>query len=260
MASKRHSVFDEVADLYGRARPSYPDALVDDLVALSGIPDGGRILEIGCGTGQMTLPLARRGYRVDAIELGPALATVATRNLSAFLNAAVHNVAFESWRLPRRPFDLVVSATAFHWISPRARFEKTARALKPSGTLAVVETHHVSGRDDGFFHEVQRCYEAHMPGTEPGITLTPAEQIAPKLDGMGSKRFAQPVVRTYPWEATYTTDEYLDVLRTYSGHIELPPGSRDALYGCIRELLDGGALGGRVRKQYLFALMVAKRR
>ena len=133
----------------------------------------------------MTLPLAERGYRIDAIELGPALAAVARRNLAGFSDVVVHNAAFESWRLPREPYDLVVSATAFHWISPLAQFEKTARALKQGGTLAVIETQHVSGRDDAFFNEVQHCYESHMPGTEPGITLADAATIRPTLRGIG---------------------------------------------------------------------------
>ena len=66
--------FDQVAELYDRARPNYPAEVFDDLAALARLPDGARILEIGCGTGQGTLPLARRGYRVICVELGSDLA------------------------------------------------------------------------------------------------------------------------------------------------------------------------------------------
>ena len=52
------ATYDEAALLYDQARPGYPEALFDDMVSLSGIPPGGRILEIGCGTGQATVPLA----------------------------------------------------------------------------------------------------------------------------------------------------------------------------------------------------------
>ena len=45
---QRSRTFDEVADLYDRFRPGYPAALADDVIRLSGIPAGGRILEIGC--------------------------------------------------------------------------------------------------------------------------------------------------------------------------------------------------------------------
>lgn len=46
--------FDEAADLYDRARPRYPQALVDDLVRAAGLGPGSRVLEIGPGTGQLT--------------------------------------------------------------------------------------------------------------------------------------------------------------------------------------------------------------
>src|SRR5919199_6293135 len=66
--------FDEVALLYDQVRPGYPERLFDDVVALSGIPPQGRILEIGCGTGQATLPFARRGYQIQCVELGASMA------------------------------------------------------------------------------------------------------------------------------------------------------------------------------------------
>jgi ubiquinone/menaquinone biosynthesis C-methylase UbiE len=54
------TIFDEAASLYDEVRPGYPEDLFDDVISLSGIPAGGRILEIGCGTGQVTVPVAKR--------------------------------------------------------------------------------------------------------------------------------------------------------------------------------------------------------
>lgn len=68
--------FDQVAERYDRARPEYPETLFADLVALTGIKPGDQLLEVGCATGQATLPLARRGFRITCIELGPELAAV----------------------------------------------------------------------------------------------------------------------------------------------------------------------------------------
>jgi SAM-dependent methyltransferase len=255
----RTSVFDSIAELYDRARPSYPGVLIDDLIALVAIPDGGRVLEIGCGTGKLTLPLAKRGFRIDAIELGPSLAAVARRNLAPFPDVAVHNAAFEEWPLPAEPYDLVVSATAFHWIDPAARFTKTATALRPDGALAIIETQHVAGGDEAFFNEVQACYEAHDPTVELGLRLQPATSFRTDISGPGAERFATAETRRYDVEIPYTTDQYIDVLHTYSGHIELPSPNQRALYGCIRGLLDA-RYGGRIRKQYLFLLAVARLR
>ena len=107
---RRRATFDEAAELYDRARPRYPPALFDDLADLTGIGPGSRILEIGPGTGQATLPLAERGCRVVAVELGADLAAVARRNLARFPTVEVVTAAFEDWPLPSEPFDLVLAS------------------------------------------------------------------------------------------------------------------------------------------------------
>src|ERR1700680_350180 len=117
----RRATFDEAAELYDRARPGYPPELFDDLTAIAGLRPGARLLEIGCGTGQATQPLAERKFQITAIELGPNLAAVARRKLARFCNVAVEVAAFEEWPLPAEPFDAVVSATAFHWLDSSAR-------------------------------------------------------------------------------------------------------------------------------------------
>jgi len=105
--------FDRNAELYDAARPSYPEALVDEVVAASGIPAGGRILEIGAGTGKATVPFARRGYAVVALEPGANLATILSRNVAAFPEVAVEvtrpsrhgtgPTGLSTWRSPPRP-------------------------------------------------------------------------------------------------------------------------------------------------------------
>ena len=82
--NRLRAAFDQVAPLYDIAHPTYPEELFDDVVSLSGVPKEGRILEIGCGTGQATMPLARRGYRILCVELGENLAAAARRNVAAY--------------------------------------------------------------------------------------------------------------------------------------------------------------------------------
>jgi SAM-dependent methyltransferase len=108
------TTFDEAASLYNEVRPGYPEDLFDDIVSLSGIGPAGRILEVGCGTGQASVPFARRGYRILCIELGENMAALARRNLRGYPQAEVRIGAFEESPLEERAFDLAISATAFH--------------------------------------------------------------------------------------------------------------------------------------------------
>jgi SAM-dependent methyltransferase len=256
------TTFDSDARRYDRARPTYPPALFDDLVALSEIPPNGRVLEVGPGTGQATLAMAERGYRIVAVELGANLAHVARDNLKRFEQVKVHTSAFEQWPLPREPFDVVLAATALHWIDPDVRYRKPAAALRQSGALAVITTDHVAGEDEDFWVTVQDCYERHMPGTEPGLRLPAADDVhddSESIESTASGLFDAPILRRYFWDAPYTTGEYLDVLRTYSNHIALDPEQRDSLLACIARLIDD-RFGGHIRKRYLFRLAVARRR
>jgi SAM-dependent methyltransferase len=255
---RRRATFDEAAELYDRARPRYPRALFDDLAGLTGIGPGSRVLEIGPGTGQATLPLAERGCRVVAVELGADLAAVARRNLARFPTVEVVTAAFEDWPLPAEPFDLVLAATAFHWIDPAVRVARAADALRPGGALATVATHHVAGGEEPFFTEVQDCYVRWDPETPPeGTPLKAAADIpssSEELDRSG--RFGPATFRRYEWELPYTTAGYIEVLLTYSGHRALDPEARSGLLDCIAHLIDHG-YGGRITKRYLTELRVA---
>ncbi|AQW47029.1 class I SAM-dependent methyltransferase [Streptomyces violaceusniger] len=252
--------FDEDAELYDRARPGYPPELFDDLTEVAGTGPGCRVLEVGAGTGKATLPLAERGCRITAVELGADMAAVARRNLARFEAVEIVTADFETWPLPEEPFDAVVSATAFHWIDPAVRMAKAADALRPGGALAVVATQHVAGGSEEFFVEVQDCYECFDPATPPGLRLPAAADVdtSDHADEVArSGRFGPVDFRRYEWDLTYTTAEYLAVLRTYSGHRALSPRAREGLLECIAGLIDR-RYGGQVTKRYLTELRVSR--
>lgn len=251
--------FDEDALLYDRARPSYPPELLDDLVELAGLGSGARILEVGAGTGQLTAPLAERGCEIVAVELGGALAAVARRKLGRFPRVSVVLSSFEDWPLPPEPFDAVVSATAFHWIDPAIRVVKSAEALRPGGALATIGTDHVAGGDRTFFEEVQECYVRWDPDTPSAITVP--EAAAVPLEGEEIERtgrFGPVTFRRHEWDVAYSTAQYIDVLRTYSGHRALETARREPLLACIAELIESRH-GGLITKRYLATLRVAQR-
>ncbi|MFB9236391.1 class I SAM-dependent methyltransferase [Plantactinospora siamensis] len=253
------STFGQDADRYDRARPGYPDQLVTDLARLAGLGPQSRVLEIGCGTGQATRPLARLGCRITAVELSPDMAAVAERNLRDFPNVTIEVSPFESWTPPTTPFDLVFAATAFHWIDPETRVGRAADVLRPGGALAVVHSEHVAGGTERFFADSQRCYERFDPDTPPGLRLRPAAEVVDEPGEFDrSGRFGPVRFRRYEWEKSYTTDGYLDLLMTYSGHRALPEPARDGLLACLANLIDGNH-NGRISKRYLTWLALARR-
>jgi len=129
--------FDTVAETYAAMRPGYPQALFEDAIALSGIPPAGRILEVGCGPGTATLALAKRGYDIVGVELGENLARLAEAACRPYPSVRIARAAFEDWPLPAEAFDLVFSASAFHWIDPKAAYVKAAEALGEEGAIAL---------------------------------------------------------------------------------------------------------------------------
>ncbi|MGH2459497.1 MAG: class I SAM-dependent methyltransferase, partial [Chloroflexota bacterium] len=158
------ATFDEAPELYDRLRPVCPARLFDDLIDLARFPKGARLVEIGSGTGQATLPLAELGFGIVAIELGERLAALARKKLGRFPEVEIVNTSFEAWDPHGRRFDGVVVFHAFHWIDPELRFAKSAQLLRDDGALAVVTSSYVlTDNADPCWRDLQEDYAALGP-------------------------------------------------------------------------------------------------
>ena len=129
--------FDQVASVYRKARPDYPDALVDDVVSYAGLELNDRIFEVGCGTGQATKSFAERGFPILATDPGSEMLRGARENLAGLSNVEFLETTFEAWPTDRAAFRLIIAAQSWHWVSPEVRFSKAAEALSCDGSLAV---------------------------------------------------------------------------------------------------------------------------
>jgi SAM-dependent methyltransferase len=224
-------IFDEDAEGYDRARPSYPSGIVD------AIPRG-RLLEIGCGTGKLTKDLVARGDDVLGVEPGANLAALARRY------APVELSTFEEWDPAGRTFDAVVCATAWHWLDPATRVQR-AFALAPA--LAIVDTHHglPDAGDDLFRH--QHLAYGRWEDDDQGPPQHPDDVAPLRAAELGDVEIVREVVAV-----TYSPDEFFAVLDTYSGHRALDADTRRGLYDELRSMM-----GETVTKHYLFELAVA---
>ncbi|HEV2065681.1 MAG TPA: class I SAM-dependent methyltransferase [Thermomicrobiales bacterium] len=257
----RHAgaTFDEVADLYHAVRPRYPSELFDRIRALPGLAPGSRLLELGMGTGIATGVLLDAGFDVTGIEPGASLAAVAREHLGHHPRFRAIVTRFEDWESTGEPFDIVFSATAFHWLDRRTRVRRAAACLREGGYLAIAMYHHVRGGDSALFDAVQACYGAHMPGETGDVQLLPAEDIEPETRELVEHDLFE-ALEVFRWtsEERYNRAGYFDLLSTYSGHRLLTEEAREALFHCIGEHIDR-LPGGVVRKAYLHELVVARK-
>jgi len=254
------TTFDAAALDYDAARPGYPAELIEDIISISAIPENGRILEIGCGTGQATAPFAKRGYWMTCLDIGKELAAVAAQKCCRYPKVSIQTIAFEDWRPGEERFDLVMSATSFHWIAPEVRYAKTTRILKNSGYMALFWNLHPTPYT-GFFQAVQEVYQRVVPEwSGPRNSFSTEERIrATEVSINGAGLFEQVQVRRYPWAKDYSTEEYLRLLNTYSDHRSLEGSKRSRLFGEIGEFIEN-RYGGIVTRPYLAVLYIAKRK
>ena len=219
-------------------------------------------LKYGPGTGQATLPFAERGYEITAVELGDELAKKAHETLASYPNVEIITSAFEDAELPDQHYDLIYSATAFHWIKPEFKFAKPHELLKTNGYLAIIHTEHVSDEaGDAFFHAswpIYRKYDRADSQTDvldfmlPHLKeLTPPERIDEKLFSLES-------FTVFPMTLSYRSWEYAGLLATYSPHLAMPEGRRMAFLKEIESLIDKD-FGGHIDKHYGMTLTIARK-
>lgn len=254
--------FDDVAEIYNRARPEYPPPLVDAL--FERVPDRAaplRVVEVGPGTGQLTGALLGRGAHVTAVEAGPHLAAFLARRFRRQPHLTVVNARFEEAPLPEGAWDLVVSATAYHWVSPDAREARPHALLAPGGLLAIVDTVQIeSPVDRGYFARSQPIYARYWPDQHtyrPGPAEDADHPLA--IEVRGSPLFEDVRLQRWRWDAVYHADQYGALLRSYSNTNDLAPEVRERFIAEIIRMVEAEE-GGIVIRPRVAALITAVRR
>jgi SAM-dependent methyltransferase len=191
--------------------------------------------------------------------MGAQLAEQARRNLAG-LPVEIQIERFETWDGEPETFDLVYAATAWHWVYPAIRYGKAHRLLRPGGHLAFWSAQHAFPEDfDPFFSEIQEVYDAigeSHPGEWPPVSPDDIPDDREEIEASGL--FENVVVRRYLWEMSYTADEYIALLDTFSGHIAMDAAKREHLYGESRQRI-GQRHDPRVRRHWYAIIHVARR-
>lgn len=271
--------FDQVAASYDRHRPTYPEQLIDLACRVAGLERGDRVLEIGCGTGQLTCGLLARGLRVTAIEPGARLVGLAQQRLQGTGELELVNVRFEDARLPRERFRAVFSASAIHWIDPDVGWRRAADVLMPGGTLALIQyfgLHEPRSADD------QQALLSAMTTIAPAIAASwpHYRDLETTLAGVRERRenisevwawlggyelareyaahlFDEAQIATAPTLMEHTAGELGALLATMSFWPRLSPEQRKAMASANRTLHE--QLGRPIRSSVVACLVTARR-
>lgn len=249
--------FDQVARAYGAARPGYPDALVDDVIAFAGLAPNDAILEVGCGSGQATKSFAARGFRILAIDPGKGLIDAAQESLATFPGVAFVVSTFEAWPATPATFRLLIAAQSWHWVAADVQYAKAAEVLTPDGSLAVFG-HVPVGLSPQLLEDFKRIHLHHAGvwGPPPEAWYLPAGPFKSAFEQSGL--FGPVTHKAYPWVWHHTTASYDSFLQTRSDLRTFAPAARQAVLDDIAKAVD--AYGGAFDMNYETHLYVARRR
>jgi SAM-dependent methyltransferase len=217
--------FASAADVYERARPSYPPESVAWLAQRTGLGDGDLVLDVGAGTGKLTRLLVATGARVVAVEPIAEMRAKIGDGIEAVDGTA------EELPLPDVSADVITVAQAFHWFDHHRALPELHRVLKPGGRLALFWN--MRDLDD----PVQRGVEDLLA---PRRSEVPLQQQGTWREPLRrSPLFGEPELAEFRHEQQFTADDLCDRVASTSFVAAMAPVDRDELLVRVRALVHG---------------------
>jgi SAM-dependent methyltransferase len=244
VARERGRVFGERADAYEDARPGYPAALVEEVLAYAGTPR--RIVEVGAGTGKATVTFAATGVPIYCIEPDPRMATVLRARMADHAGAEVVVSRFEDWQPPSGGVDLLYSAQAWHWVDSQRRWRLAAAALAPGGAMAIFG-HSYQAVDPAVGAAMWDLQTRLIPDSS---RFTPQPRDVDPYQAWFSVEladcglFVDVRAGVFHTVVSYPKTRYLALVQTFSAYRMLPPALRREVRLALGRLLDecGGVI------------------
>lgn len=238
------TTFNGVYAEYDRWRPTYVPELYKDIMEFKKIDKSSNVLEVGVGTGQATLPILEKGCSLTAIELGDKLAAFTKQKFSKYSNFQIKNMAFQDYECQPESYDMIYSASAFHWIPEEIGYTKVYEMLKSGGVFVRFANHPYKDKERNNIHiEFEKIYAKYMPGSSIGHEYN-KEDAKKRADIAYKYGFTDISYRLYHRTRTFTADEYASLLGTYSDHIAIEEKTRmkffDEIKGAIND--NGGSI------------------
>lgn len=269
-SKEQRLVFGDVAEIYDRVRPGYPEELVDDVMACGDLAPGERAIEVGPGTGRATLLFAARGLEITGVEPSAEMAAVARDRLAAHPEVIIEEGLFENYDGPAE-FRLAFGGQAWHWVPREVRYSKAHEVLGDDGVFAwFFNRPDWSGSEDlrAALDEIYERLAPDIPSRGPGSAWTSISSLDEEIvEEISSAHFVDPLSegplftdvewREYRHTRRYPTADYLDLLRTQSDHRMLEPEHMERLLDAVADVFDDG--GGAVELGYRTGLYLARK-
>lgn len=213
------NTFDLFVNDYDRLRPQYPKALYEDIIAYSGINTGSKLLEIGAGTGIATTYFLGNNFQVDAIEPGANLSAFMQNKFQEYKNFKLINNDFENSVLNNDHYDLVYSATAFHWINPEIGYTKIKHILKPYQTVALFWNHPFVCDENDIVHQaIQKEYQKYFNNKKAPRQFLESD-LQKQVELLSDNNFDNIETKLYYTKRQLNALDYVTLLNTYSDHV-----------------------------------------
>ncbi len=257
--AQRKIWYSDAVRAYDRTRPHYPQDKIDRIIALTSLSQNSRILEIGCGPATATVSLANIGCPMVCLEPNSNFYELAQRNCQSYPQIEIINTSLEEWQLETARFNVVLSATAFHWIPAHIGYPKVATALKDGGYLILLWNGQLLPKTE-IAQSLVEVYQKYAPD------LAAYEEIETQKESLysagkmlqDSGLFTLPRYEEIVIDVTYTIEDYLLLLSTYSPYIALDSKNRQALFLGLQEKLESN-WGNHIQLSYVSAFHLAQK-
>jgi len=246
LRERNRAGFEQAAERYDALRSGYPEELLSYLVENARLIPGSRVLEVGCGTGQLTRSLVGRGFNIIAIDPAPSMIAVARQRLSIDrVDFRITN--FEDFESPQSEFDLIVSATAFHWVDPGIGWGKSARLMRAGGWLALLSTGEKYDAPVG--EKVLELYVKNSSGPATWAEKASEEEVTRREQSVDicerwsgkpcpeQGRFGPPLSMSHLARRRMPADAVVDLELTRATSLSWEPSKREAFIRDLREIL-----------------------
>jgi ubiquinone/menaquinone biosynthesis C-methylase UbiE len=191
------------------------------------------------------------------VEYGANLAELCRQKFNEFSAFSAVTAKFEDFEYDNNAYDLIYSASAFHWVPEEIGYPKVFEMLKRGGAFARFANHPYKDKGREAIHEaLQKIYSVYMPGTFSANEYSEVE--AKKRADIAQKYgFVDISYKLYHRTRSFTAKEYTSLLGTYSDHIAIEKNTREKFFSEIERAIEN--LGGQITIYDTIDLQLARK-